>query len=75
MLVAKTDLSSILKTHMEEGKNQFSLSSDFSAHTVAHVSSTQTDTQINKVQWKKKKKVMRWGTSRSVKRKAEVGMT
>lgn len=54
MLVAKTDLSSIPKTHMEEGKNQFSLSSDFSAHTVAHVSSTQTDTQINKVQWKKK---------------------
>lgn len=55
MLVAKTDLSSIPKTHMEEGKNQFSLSSDFSAHTVARVSSTQTDTQINKVQWKKKK--------------------
>lgn len=74
MLVAKTDLSSIPKTHMEEGKNQFSLSSDFSAHTVARVSSTQTDTQINKVQWKKKK-VIRWGTSRSVKKKAEVGMT
>lgn len=74
MLVAKTDLSSILKTHMEEGKNQFSLSSDFSAHTVAHVSSTQTDTQINKVQWEKKKG-HEVGDIRSVRRKAEVGMT
>lgn len=72
MLVAKTDLSSILKTHMEEGKNQFSLSSDFSAHTVAHVSSTQTDTQIK---CNGKKKGHEVGDIRSVKRKAEVGMT